>query len=56
MISYTVRQQEINRYKNLIHDFPNSDRRKHWETLLKAIQEEEENDNEPNDEIPRKEE
>jgi hypothetical protein len=40
MISDTARQHEINRYKNLIHDFPNSDRRHHWETLIKALESE----------------
>jgi len=41
MINDTERNREMNRYKNLIHDFPHSDRVEHWETLLKALQQEE---------------
>ena len=40
MISEIERKKEINRYKNLIRCFPDSDRRTHWETLIKALESE----------------
>ena len=41
MIPTTERQKQIRRYKNLIRDYPCSDRKKHWMALLKALESEE---------------